>query len=763
MREARLVPLHVMLLVDLLGVMGGAERQLYLLARELKRRGHRITVCCLKGGDLAGKMSREGFHVIELGVTRIYGLKGLKALFRLVRFVHAEKVDALITYHESSDYLGVCLALLGRVPVVSSRRDMGFKLKSRHVWIYRLINLWFDHVITVSDAVRRKMIEQQWLRPRHVTVVPNGVEPLPADLSSQRGDTAFHLEPGSLNVCNLANIRPIKGQMELVESAAIVRRHFPNVRFYLVGKNASGDPYCEAVKRRVRDTGAEGVVKLTGELPRSDVPSFLAAMDVCVCSSLSEGMSNAILEAMSAGKPVVATAVGGNPELVEDGTTGYLVPPGDADAMADALGKLLADPEEARRMGACGRARVEREFGIVKMVDRYEDILQYVHLKRSAWKGAILKKRLARALAAGRPWVRVVVAFVVHRIGLEFAYRWVKRTFGLGHVGILCLHDVSERAYSRPGYAVYMPPEPFVRFLEFLDGRYRIVSLEEATRLLQEGRRLREDVFALTFDDCYKGWVNHVLPECQRRGIPYTVFVTTGPLASGEPLAYDILVELAEKTWRRVADLSPWGLGIFLRESEDDIQSLVETVNGYFKGKTKGERDRMLADLSAYFDVPLDSGDPKQWVLTWEDARKMRRHGVTVGAHSVHHMCLPVMETSECTREVRESKRMLEEELGTTVRFFAYPYGLVGPRPERLTGIVAEAGYVNAFTLNAGNSDGFRPFEVDRRGVSRGMFLAPNGKFHTSLLATELSGLGDILFRKFFFLKKAPGNTPYSS
>ena len=98
-------------------------------------------------------------------------------------------------------------------------------------------------------------------------------------------------------------------------------------------------------------------------------------------------MSNAILEAMSAGKPVIATAVGGNPELVEDGKTGYLVPPGDVDSMAAALGRLLTDRDLARRMGECGRARVEREFGVPKMVDHYEDILQYIHLRKTVRKG----------------------------------------------------------------------------------------------------------------------------------------------------------------------------------------------------------------------------------------------------------------------------------------------------------------------------------------------------------------------------------------
>lgn len=755
MNESKPGALHVMLLVDLLGVMGGAEQQLYLLSRELERRGHRITICCLRGGELARKMGREGFHVMDLGVGRIYGRGGLQALFRLVRYARKEKVNVLVTYHESSDYMGICLALFARVPIVSSRRDMGFKLKARHVWIYRLINLWFDHVIAVSHAVRQKLIAQQWMRPRHVTVVPNGVELLPISSFPQNRNVPFDVEPGCLNVCNLANIRPIKGQMDLVEAAAKVIRRFTHVRFYLVGRRHPGDPYSEAVESLVREYGVESVVKLTDELPRSEIPSFLSAMDICVCSSLSEGMSNAVLEAMSAGKPVVATAVGGNPELVEHGKTGYLVPSRDPHAMAAALGKLLEDRDLACRMGARGRARVQDEFGIAGMVDHYEDILQYAHLRKPVRRWRLLKKGSAHAFAEARPWIRMIVASVVYRSGMEFLYRRFKRIFRRGRVGILCLHDVSERADHRTGYAVYMPPESFFEFLNFLKRRYEIVDLEEALRLMKEDRPLREDVFAITFDDCYKGWVKHVLPECKRKAIPYTVFVTTGPLESGRPLAYDMLVELAEKTWRKVADLSPWGMGVLLLENRDDVKRLVEKINAHFTGRTKEDRDRILAEMSAYFGVPLDSGDPQMSVLSWEDLREMSAQGVTIGAHSVHHTCLPEMEPSECTWEIRESKRMLQEKLGTEVRYFAYPYGLVGSQPETLTKIVADAGYSNAFTLNAGNRGGFRPFQVDRSGVSRGMFLTPDGRFHESLLATELCGLGDILFRKFFFPEKA--------
>jgi glycosyltransferase involved in cell wall biosynthesis len=119
-----------------------------------------------------------------------------------------------------------------------------------------------------------------------------------------------------------------------------------------------------------------------GEIAPSHTPSLLASMDISVLPSLSEGMSNTLLESMSAGKPVVATSVGGNPELVEDGKTGYLVPPGDPHSMAEALLRLLVSPELRREMGLRAKYRAESLFSVTKMVERYDNLLQDVCLKQ---------------------------------------------------------------------------------------------------------------------------------------------------------------------------------------------------------------------------------------------------------------------------------------------------------------------------------------------------------------------------------------------
>lgn len=375
-------PLTLMFLTDLLAHMGGAERNLYVLARGLRARGHRVIICCLQGGELSEKMQHEGFHVEELNLTRIYDFRGLKALLKMIRIAWQEKVSVIMTYHDSSDYMGLLIAILARVPIVSSRRDMGFKLKPRHIWMYRLINRFFDQIATVSSAVKEAIVNTQWAIPSDIVVIPNGVHSFPSTNGSLDRLSGMEFDAGCLNICCLANIRPIKGQKDLVDAAGLVVRRFPSARFFLAGKRDADKSYCADVQRRVRELGLEKVVKFTGELAPSHVPSLLASMDISVLSSFSEGMSNTLLESMSMGKPVVATAVGGNPELVEDGKTGYLVPPGDPNAMAEALLKLLANPGLRHEMGLRARFRVESEFNVVRMVERYEDLFQSVCMRK---------------------------------------------------------------------------------------------------------------------------------------------------------------------------------------------------------------------------------------------------------------------------------------------------------------------------------------------------------------------------------------------
>lgn len=747
-------PMTVMLLTDMLGPIGGAERSLYLLARGLRERGHRIIICCLEGGDVSTQMRNEAFRVEDLGMKRIYGLKGVKSFFKLIKIAIKENVYVILSYHESSDYMGVFLSLLTRIPIISSRRDMGFKLKPRHVWLYRLLNHFLDGIAAVSEAVKKSVVKTQWVKQSKITVIYNGVDSFSSSFQKAlnlRGKLpSIEVNDRSVNVCCVANIRPIKGQRYLIDAARLVANRFPRVRFYLVGKHYIDKNYYAEILAKVQHKKLKNVVKFTGGFPPSLIPVLLNSMDVLVLPSLSEGMSNVLLESMNAGVPVVATSVGGNPEVVEDGKTGFLVPPRNPHSIAEALLKLLSNPELRSDMGMRGRSRVESEFGLNRMVERYEDLLQYVILRRKIGRWPDLHSKLRNMIQQVKSWIKISLASMIYYSRLIDVLRRTKRALRQGKVKILCLHDVSEMAEGRKPFSIYIHPSSFASLLDFLAKNYQIVSLEEAICLLETGKSLTDDVFALTFDDCYKGWINHVFPECQRLRVPYTIFVSTGPLDSGTPLLYDALIFLAKNTWRKVVDLSPWELGVYLLDNILNIYQFVEEIHQCWRGRGRENRTQFLRELSNYLEVPLNAKEFENNLLNWDDVRKMDMYSVTIGAHSVSHAFMCDLSESECYWEIYQSKKRLEEELGHSIRFFAYPYGVLDYHKHDTTRIAKKAGFRNAFTLGTSNTNQFRPFKIGRHSLSPGMFLGLNGDFHKALFATELCCLGNFLFDRVF-------------
>jgi glycosyltransferase involved in cell wall biosynthesis len=168
----------------------------------------------------------------------------------------------------------------------------------------------------------------------------------------------------------VANLRPVKGLDLLIEAAARLAPHHPGVTFQVAG---SGEMR-EALEHEITGRGLAGRFALLGAV--ADVPRFLAGLDVAVLCSRAEGMPNAVLEYMAAGRAIVATAVGATPDLIEDGVHGLLVPPGDAGVLAGALARLLGDPNLACRLGAAARRRALERYSRAAMVRRFEDFYE---------------------------------------------------------------------------------------------------------------------------------------------------------------------------------------------------------------------------------------------------------------------------------------------------------------------------------------------------------------------------------------------------
>jgi L-malate glycosyltransferase len=355
--------------------VGGAEMQLVELVLRLDRRRVRPMVCCLaRQGPLAATLHQAGVPVCSIGfvgfrqrgawLSLTHAIPGLWRLFRIMRRERPQVVHGVLFW---AYVLSAFVGRLARVPaVVASRRSLGlFKAdKPHYLRVERLANRLTDLFVANSMAVRTDSVEREGLDPRRVLVIYNGVNFTRFQAARTRGpQLAEH--PRVLIVANLIEY---KGHRYFLHAWQGVLRRFPKAQAQLAGEGAM----LEELQTLARNLGVASSVSFLGR--RNDVPELLAASDLYVHPSLQEGYSNAILEAMAAGVPIVATAVGGTVEAITDGETGLLVPPADAAALERAMVRMLDDRAAAARMANRAAAVARSRYDMDHVVERYEAI-----------------------------------------------------------------------------------------------------------------------------------------------------------------------------------------------------------------------------------------------------------------------------------------------------------------------------------------------------------------------------------------------------
>lgn len=367
-------------------VAGGTEGHVLSLLRRIDRRRFSPIVIALGGGgELEPAFRKEGapLHVPGRdGLTPRPGRMArtlrdaLGSVRSLCGILRRERPDILHAYLPAANMIGPFAARLSGVRrVIVSKRALA-EYKAAHPLLRRvepLGNLMADVVLVNSDAVRRDVerTERHWAGK--FRKIYNGVAPIPLWTTEEK--EAFRRREGipvdARVVLCVSNFHPYKGHGELVEAAARIVPTFPNVVFLMVGRDSGT---MEATRARVRERKIEGSVRFAGG--RTDVPDLLRASDLFVHPSREEGFSNAILEAMAAGLPVVACAVGGNPEAVVDGETGRLVPPLDPERFADAMRELIADESKGKSLGEAGLRRAAGLFPLDRMVGEMESLYE---------------------------------------------------------------------------------------------------------------------------------------------------------------------------------------------------------------------------------------------------------------------------------------------------------------------------------------------------------------------------------------------------
>jgi len=359
---------RVLFLIDRLhSIEGGAEGAVHKLCRFLPAHGFQCSVATFWAGEGVERQFPCPVHLFPIG--RTYDWTALRNARTFAHLLRSEQVKIVHTFFPASDLWGGFVARLSGCPIlVSSRRDMGILRLRKHELPYRLVNRLFDQVQAVSEKVREFCILQDHFPPDRVATVYNGVDLDAIDDAVPAGRSELVADSNAPVVVTVANMRFVKGIDVLVNAAARVRERIPEAIFVVIG-GALEEPSCaERVNAAVVQLGLAQNFKFLGT--RTDVASLLKSSDVFCLPSRSEGMSNALLEAMACGLPCVATDVGGNAEVVTEGGSGFLVPNEDADALAARIVTLLQDRQRAQRMGQEGRRLVESKFTVRHMIER---------------------------------------------------------------------------------------------------------------------------------------------------------------------------------------------------------------------------------------------------------------------------------------------------------------------------------------------------------------------------------------------------------
>ena len=370
---------EVLFIIDQLCEMGGAERVLLRMIERLPRKRFSPRLITFKIDENCGFRELITCPLEVYTLQRTYDWTALQVARRIAGIVRSRKVRITHTFHETSDlWAGVIAKLSGCPVLISSRRDMGIQRGPGHKAAYRWLNGYFNEVQTVSEQVRRFFIEQDGIHPDRAVTVYNGVDlptrPAGADRESLRAK--FGLNPDVPLIVTVGNVRKVKGFDVFLRAAAKVCTVMPEAVFAVAGHNHDPEQSRELESLR-RDLGVERNFLFLG--PMADVTPLLYASDVFCLLSRSEGLSNALLEAMACELPCVATRVGGTPEVVVDGQTGFLVGNEDAESAAAKILQLLRRPTTAWGMGVAGRHVVEDRFTTESMmrnlVNSYERLL----------------------------------------------------------------------------------------------------------------------------------------------------------------------------------------------------------------------------------------------------------------------------------------------------------------------------------------------------------------------------------------------------
>jgi glycosyltransferase involved in cell wall biosynthesis len=380
-------PLRVLHVITRL-IVGGAQENTLLTAIGQHRRGMAVSLVAGPDpgpeGDLHDAARGAGLtlHLLPSLVRPIHPLKDVRALIELVRLMKRGRFDVVHTHSSKAGILGRVAARIAGVPIVVHTlhglvfHEYQARWKNRlYIRLKRLCAPLCDVLIAVNQKTIDGAVAAGIGRPEQYVKVFSGIPLDPfleirGSMTPAQAKESLGIPPSARVVGKIARLFPLKGHDPFFDAAGTIARRDESCWFLLVG----GGILRSTLEERARRLGLADRTVFTGLVPPEDVPRCIQAMDVVVHTSLREGIARVIPQAGAVGKPVVTFDLDGGPEVIENGVSGYLVPPGDTGAIAERVLELLGDPALRQRMGARGRAFAAEHYPVERMVDAIDAI-----------------------------------------------------------------------------------------------------------------------------------------------------------------------------------------------------------------------------------------------------------------------------------------------------------------------------------------------------------------------------------------------------
>ncbi len=369
--------IKLLLLTDTaIGSAGGSERFLRNLSARLPKDRYQITLVQLSppaDSNQANSHSLSALSHIDIQsipIGAVYSKRGIDALSKLRVLVREKQFDIIHSQHEKSDMFNVLLPEIPGVSKISNRRDMGFNKSSRVRFFLKLMNHRFDCIVAPAQSILESIEEQEAALPAKLTWIPNGVDTdrfsvlaqtirsqMRAEHSASDNDFIFGI---------VASLSQVKRHCDLLDAFAIVHRQRKDTKLWLIGDG----PLRHELENQAQQLGITDSITFFGSQP--EVEKLLPLLDASLLVSSTEGMSNAVLEAMASGLPFIATAVGGNVQLIDHERTGLLVPACQPQQLAEAMHRIIDDELLRERLGTSARAHIETFYSMNTMVQSYD-------------------------------------------------------------------------------------------------------------------------------------------------------------------------------------------------------------------------------------------------------------------------------------------------------------------------------------------------------------------------------------------------------